>query len=123
VNDTNVRLEEGQRQMTLLALAKLSIERPGWLDALEEVALLMDNNVDGKPELFHKFRTLHLDLAAYTKAGGVLVALEESVKLQSHYAELLNAWDGGERLKFADAGEWIARLLKTGKITGAGHWP
>jgi hypothetical protein len=47
--------------MTLLALAKLSIERPGWLDALEEVALLMDNSIDGKPELFSKFRTLHSD--------------------------------------------------------------
>lgn len=37
-------------------------------------------------------------------------ALEESVKLQSHYAELLNMYDGGRRLQFADVDEWLARL-------------
>jgi hypothetical protein len=37
-------------------------------------------------------------------------ALEESVKLQSHYATLLNAWDGGQRLTFVNADEWLARL-------------
>jgi hypothetical protein len=53
-------MEEGQRQMTLLALAKLSIERPGWLWALEQVALLMDDpEPDGKPYLFEEFRRIH----------------------------------------------------------------
>jgi hypothetical protein len=37
-------------------------------------------------------------------------ALEKSVKLQSHYAELLNMYHGGERLQFADAAAWIQRL-------------
>lgn len=37
-------------------------------------------------------------------------ALEESVKLQSHYAELLNNYDSGERLIFKDAYEWLRRL-------------
>ena len=37
-------------------------------------------------------------------------ALEESVKLQSHYAELLNMQDGGQRLQFADAHAWLERL-------------
>ena len=37
-------------------------------------------------------------------------ALEESVKLQSHYAELLNMWDQGRRLRFKDAAEWMKRL-------------
>jgi hypothetical protein len=37
-------------------------------------------------------------------------ALEESVKLQSFYAKLLNQYDGGLRLKFANADEWISRL-------------
>ena len=36
--------------------------------------------------------------------------LSESVKLQSHYAGLLNQYDGGARLQFKDAEEWIARL-------------
>lgn len=37
-------------------------------------------------------------------------ALEESVKLQSHYAKLLNVHDGGERKTFADAASWLHRL-------------
>ncbi len=37
-------------------------------------------------------------------------ALEESVKLQSHYAGLLNQYDGGRRMQFKDADAWIKRL-------------
>ena len=36
-------------------------------------------------------------------------ALVESVKLQSHYATLLNQYDGGERSTF-DVRTWIGRL-------------
>jgi len=43
-------------------------------------------------------------------------ALEESVKLQSHYAGLLNMHDGGERKQFADAQAWMDRLVDVGKI-------
>lgn len=43
-------------------------------------------------------------------------ALEESVKLQSHYAVLLNMYDGGERHEFASAAEWIDRLRDCGKF-------
>lgn len=42
-------------------------------------------------------------------------ALTESVKLQSHYAKLLNMHDGGERIGFKDAEEWIARLQTLSK--------
>lgn len=38
------------------------------------------------------------------------VALEESVKLQSHYADLLNIHDGGKRLQFKTVDAWIQRL-------------
>jgi hypothetical protein len=37
-------------------------------------------------------------------------ALLESVKLQSHYAALLNQYDGGKRITFKDGNAWIARL-------------
>lgn len=37
-------------------------------------------------------------------------ALAESLKLQSHYAELLNAHDGGQRMTFPDVDSWLARL-------------
>jgi DNA repair exonuclease SbcCD ATPase subunit len=43
-------------------------------------------------------------------ADTLRMALEESVKFQSHYAELLNMWDGGRRLSFANADAWIKRL-------------
>ncbi len=46
----------------------------------------------------------------------LLTALEESVRLQSHYAELLNMHDGGRRLQFADARAWMARLRATGTL-------
>lgn len=36
--------------------------------------------------------------------------LDESVKLQSHYAGLLDAYDGGHRIQFADAEDWLRRL-------------
>jgi len=44
------------------------------------------------------------------------IALRESVKLQSHYAELLNMHDGGCRIGFKDPDAWIARLKETGLL-------
>lgn len=45
-------------------------------------------------------------------------ALQESIKLQSHYAKLLNIHDGGERLIFKDVSSWKERLNETlGEIT------
>lgn len=38
------------------------------------------------------------------------VALAHSVKLQSHYASLLNMHDGGERMCFESADDWLRRL-------------
>lgn len=45
-------------------------------------------------------------------------ALEESIKLQSHYASLLNQYDGGARLTFRSAQEWMNRLQKLGILAG-----
>lgn len=47
------------------------------------------------------------------------VALEESVKLQSHYAKLLNMHDGGRRLRFLTGLDWMMRLRETGKLPPA----
>jgi hypothetical protein len=44
---------------------------------------------------------------ALSEPGG---ALARSVDLQSHYARLLNIYDGGSRLSFSDAQAWIDRL-------------
>jgi hypothetical protein len=43
-------------------------------------------------------------------------ALELSVRLQAHYASLLNMHDGGERIVFATVDEWLARL-RSGRTT------
>jgi hypothetical protein len=52
--------DEAQRQVVLLALAELSIARPGWLEALEEIALKMDNKTaEGRAEMFDQFRRNH----------------------------------------------------------------
>lgn len=37
-------------------------------------------------------------------------ALEESLKLQAHYAKLLNDYDGGHRLIFNTKEAWMNRL-------------
>ena len=37
-------------------------------------------------------------------------ALQESLKLQAHYARLLNDWDGGRRHIFKSVGEWLRKL-------------
>lgn len=43
-------------------------------------------------------------------------ALDESVKLQSHYAGLLNAHDGGKRMEFADREAWMERLAELARL-------
>ena len=44
------------------------------------------------------------------------IALKESLKLQTHYAALLNDYDGGQRRGFLNSEVWIARLKETGRI-------
>jgi len=60
-DDVTVTIEEGQRQMLLLALAKLSIERPGWYWTLGELAAKFSTapNIENGRELFEQFRDIH----------------------------------------------------------------
>jgi hypothetical protein len=39
-------------------------------------------------------------------------ALERSVFYQAHYAKLLNMWDGGHRIVFENAQQWLDRLAE-----------
>lgn len=55
-------------------------------------------------------------LRLWLNQNNLEIALEESVKLQSHYAALLNMHDGGERLQFTTAEEWIDRLVEIGQL-------
>lgn len=54
-----VELDEGERQAVLFAIAKLSIERPGWDDMLNRIAVRMDNVEDGRAKMYDEFRELH----------------------------------------------------------------
>lgn len=62
------RIDESQRQATLLALGHLAAERPGWDFMLSEIALRMDNTTaDGRPELFDRFKKMHAEDMAIRK--------------------------------------------------------
>lgn len=57
-----LRVDEGERQMMLLALAELSLEHPGWVAALEAIARKMDNvDENGQAKMFEQFRRNHSD--------------------------------------------------------------
>jgi hypothetical protein len=54
---------------------------------------------------------VRLELAS-TPLTEAMTALAASVKLQAHYAELLNMHDGGERMIFPTVESWLARLRR-----------
>lgn len=65
----------------------------------------------------------HAGLKPMTDGGGhamtreqLRIALDESVRLQSHYAQLLNMHDHGARKTFTCVREWIERLRETGRL-------
>lgn len=53
-------LEESDRQLLLMALAKLSIERPGFDYALNKLACRYDNIVEDRATMYDSFRKLYL---------------------------------------------------------------
>jgi hypothetical protein len=59
--ELNFTIAEDQRQMIILALAKLSLERPGFLEYLEEIAGVLGDSIDGKPEMFRGLRRMQTD--------------------------------------------------------------
>lgn len=59
-NAHRLELDEGERQVVLLALAHLSVERPGWDHMLNEIASRIDNVVEGRAKMYDEFRELRL---------------------------------------------------------------
>jgi hypothetical protein len=49
-------------------------------------------------------------LTTPVKKGELITALTKSLELQSHYAKLLNQYDGGQRWIFDSVDAWIERL-------------
>lgn len=67
---TQLTINEDERQLVLLSLAELSLVRPGWLFALEQIALKMDNRTDeGRAEMFDKLRRAKSDRVAKVLSG------------------------------------------------------
>lgn len=73
---------------------------------MSEMTELIDTFFNGRPAKSSEQRIA----IAYEE---LKIALAESVKLQSHYASLLNTYDGGERMIFKNAREWLERLHET----------
>jgi hypothetical protein len=59
-NAHDLTVSEGQRQLLLMALAHLAVERPGFDAALSEIAALMDNPTPKGPEMYTRFKALHI---------------------------------------------------------------
>jgi hypothetical protein len=77
------------------------------LDEQEEARLMLL----AAKELHLEFHRLQDGARQMTERHGeVWEALQESLKLQAHYAELLNMHDGGQRLIFTTVDAWLARL-------------
>ena len=89
----SLELSEEDRQLMLLALAKLSLERPGWDYALNTLALKMDNQAErSRAELYDNFRKIDRDTS---------------------WHKILDTRDQEERMNDSDlADEIIARLNK-----------
>lgn len=53
-----VTIDDGERQLVLMALADLSLKCPGFDHALNETACKIDNVADGRAILYDEFRKL-----------------------------------------------------------------
>lgn len=95
---------EGAARLNSLALAEYWLANAYPQDAYNVLKNAVVANAD-------RILTDSTPLKAFlTRHREMEAALAESVKLQSHYADLLNMYDGGKRMTFANADEWIARM-------------
>jgi hypothetical protein len=69
-----LELDESDRQMVLMALAHLSVSRPGWDDALNRIALRIDNMIEGRADLYDRFRKLKADEKTEEAVRGLATA-------------------------------------------------
>jgi hypothetical protein len=58
-----LKIDEGERQMVILALAELALSRPGWDDALRTIAQRIDNKGIGSP-MYENLKRINRDRAA-----------------------------------------------------------
>lgn len=53
-----ITIDEGERQAILLAMAHMTVERPGWEYMYTEIAKKLDNVIAGVPELYTRMLLL-----------------------------------------------------------------
>ena len=88
------------------------LNRPGMSDDVVERARMVLRNdpgactADTVAKLLNEIEHLHAEIEA------LRAALEASVRLQSHYAWLLNEHDDGGRMTFDDADAWMAWIYE-----------
>jgi hypothetical protein len=93
MQDVTVTIDEGQRQMLLLALAKLSIERPGWHAALGDLAATFSTapTIEDGREMYEQFRAIVPDINYTTVDAGTYRPVLQA--LAAHIgAALPNGW-------------------------------
>lgn len=132
-----VTIEEEQRQLMLLALATLSLQRPGFDQALAEIAKLMDNVVGGRPvmyEAFHRpnadreYRSTPMTFRALAVVMHLIVNRDESFvasldirKELDRQAEILEKQDA-EELQAPMTSETRVRCTRCGTVADAEEW-
>lgn len=60
-SEHELKIDEGERQMVLLALAELALSRPGWDHALSLIAKQIDNLGPTGPQLYSELKRLNAD--------------------------------------------------------------
>lgn len=73
----NLPLSEEERQATLLALAHLANERPGWDQMLNNIALRIDNDdpkYPGRAAMYDAFKHVHTGRDCPVGILGVMVS-------------------------------------------------
>jgi hypothetical protein len=83
-NSHTITIDEGQRQLMLLALAVFTVQRPGMEYACSEIARVMDNITDaGRPQMYDQFREYNTPLRRYTTAENVTLSQEDVTELMA----------------------------------------
>lgn len=111
---TTVRLRQlglGEEEATKETLMQACLEAAA---DMEELCRQMDGTIRVAAEALKRANSL---AESTLEPQSLSIALEESVKLQSHYASILNQYDGGQRLQFDCAERWLRRLALLGIIS------
>lgn len=89
----------------------MSLWRQQWLDERQRCEKKIEENIELKRQIERGGPTAEKFDELKRRLEGALIDLTASVDLQSHYAGLLNQYDGGKRIQFKTAQEWTTRCL------------